>query len=68
MSKNYIFSAAVAEFGMILRRSDYASDANYKQVLQLAKLGKGQDKEGYRQEFISMVESCQLMDSEFSKK
>ncbi|WP_338769739.1 von Willebrand factor type A domain-containing protein [Bernardetia sp. ABR2-2B] len=60
-SDNFRFSAAVAEFGMILRGSEYKSEANYNQVMTLAKAAKGKDTEGYRAEFLKLVESCQLM-------
>lgn len=60
-SNNFRFSAAVAEFGMILRNSEFKSKANYNQVIDLAKNAKGNDSEGYRSEFLKLVESCQLM-------
>lgn len=55
-SVNFKFSAAVAEYGLLLRASDYRGDSNYEQVLELAKAGMGQDPNGYRQEFIDLVE------------
>ncbi len=60
-SKNYRFSAAVAEFGMILRNSQYLEDASMEQVITLAKNAKGQDEEGYRSEFITMVKLADSM-------
>jgi len=60
-SNNFRFSAAVAEFGMILRNSEFKSNASYEQVINLAKNAKGNDSEGYRSEFLKLVESCQLM-------
>ncbi|WP_375559468.1 von Willebrand factor type A domain-containing protein [Bernardetia sp. OM2101] len=60
-SDNFRFSAAVAEFGMILRNSEFKSNASYNQVISLAKAAKGKDTEGYRLEFLKLVESCQLM-------
>ncbi len=60
-SDNFRFSAAVAEFGMILRNSEFKSNASYNQVIDLAKNSKGKDTEGYRAEFLKLVESCQLM-------
>ena len=60
-SDNFRFSAAVAEFGMILRNSEFKSKASYDQVITLAKTAKGKDTEGYRAEFLKLVESCQLM-------
>ncbi len=60
-SENFRFSAAVAEFGMLLRKSEFKSNASYNQVITLAKNAKGKDSEGYRSEFLKLVESCQLM-------
>ena len=60
-SDNFRFSAAVASFGMILRNSEYKSNSSYQQVIELAKAAKGKDTEGYRTEFLKLVESCMLM-------
>ncbi|NQY66258.1 MAG: von Willebrand factor type A domain-containing protein [Flavobacteriales bacterium] len=60
-SENFLFSAAVAQFGMLLRDSEFKGDASYESVLSLANKSKGADKFGYRSEFIKMVESCLLM-------
>jgi Ca-activated chloride channel family protein len=55
-SDNYRFAVAVAEFGLLLRDSEFKGDASYEEVLQLAQGAKGQDVNGYRAEFIGMVE------------
>ena len=55
-SDNFKWSAAVAEFGMLLRDSAYKSNASYDQTLSLAKAGIGDDPNGYRKEFVKMVE------------
>jgi len=60
-SKNYRFSAAVAEFGLLLRASKFKKDASYRQVLELAKGSRGEDSEGYRAEFIRLVEIAQML-------
>ncbi|MEA5577672.1 vWA domain-containing protein [Anabaena sp. UHCC 0451] len=61
-STNLRFAAGVATFGMILRDSEYKGNANYDLVMQLATQGKGEDQEGYRGEFIRLVEqSRELM-------
>jgi Ca-activated chloride channel family protein len=56
-SKDFWFAAAVAEFGMILRDSEFKGNSDIESVLRLAKMGLGEDKDGYRSEFISMVEN-----------
>jgi len=60
-SDNFTFSAAVAEFGLLLRDSQFKGDATYDQVLELAKASKGQDEAGYRAEFIRLVETVELL-------
>jgi Ca-activated chloride channel homolog len=56
-SDNFKFSAAVAEFGLLLRNSEFKENGNYQQVISLAKSSKGKDVNGYRAEFISLVSS-----------
>ncbi len=60
-SNDFKFAAAVAQYGMILRDSEYKGDASFSEVLKLANGGKGLDLEGYRSEFINMVESSQKL-------
>lgn len=62
-SDNFRFSAAVAEFGMLLRNSDYRQHASYDQVIELANASKGTDKEGYRKEFVGLVRTASSLDS-----
>jgi Ca-activated chloride channel family protein len=57
-SDNFRFSAAVAAFGMLLRNSEFKQNASFQQVLSLAKSAKGTDANGYRQEFISLVQAA----------
>jgi Ca-activated chloride channel family protein len=51
------FSAAVAEFGMILRDSRYKGTATTDEVIALASGARGSDTEGYRAEFVRLVQS-----------
>jgi Ca-activated chloride channel family protein len=51
----------VAQFGMLLRNSEFKSAASYSSVLSLARKAKGTDEEGYRSEFIRLAESAQLL-------
>ena len=60
-SQNFTFSSAVAAFGMLLRESEYRGEADYDLVLDLARKGRGDDEEGYRIEFIRMVEVAQAL-------
>jgi Ca-activated chloride channel family protein len=60
-SENFRWSASVAAFGMMLRESEYIKNFSYDDVLMLAQGSKGEDKEGYRIEFINMVKSMGLV-------
>ena len=55
-SSNLKFAAAVAEFGLLLRDSKFKAQASHQQCLELARQARGEDEEGYRAEFISLVE------------
>lgn len=62
-SENFKFSAAVAEFGMLLRESKFLGQSSFESILQLAQAGKGKDPFGYRAEFINLVEMCSLLET-----
>ena len=61
-SENFRFSASVAEFGLILRGSEFKGNASYDHVLETAKKAKGLDDEGYRSEFIRITKIANLLD------
>lgn len=61
-SDNYRFSAAVTSFGLILGDSTYRGTADYDLALELAEQALGQDHEGYRQEFLSLVKTAQRLE------
>jgi len=52
------FSAAVAEFGMILRDSKFRGTSTVEDVVSLASGARGTDPDGYRAEFIRLVQSA----------
>lgn len=60
-SGNFRFSAAVAEFGMLLKQSDYSQNSSFEHLIAVAEKAKGEDKEGYRAEFIRMAKSAKLL-------
>jgi Ca-activated chloride channel family protein len=55
------FAAAVAEFGMILRDSEYRGNGTFAAVLEWAREGKGSDANGYRAGFIELVRKAQAL-------
>jgi Ca-activated chloride channel family protein len=63
-SEDFRFAAAVAEFGMLLRNSQFKADAGYDHVLQIAKKSTGDDNGGYRHEFVRLVEKCREISKE----
>ena len=56
-SEDLKFSSAVALFGMQLRHSKYSNDSTVNDVIVLAEKGRGEDKDGYRAEFIRLVKT-----------
>lgn len=67
-SNNFKFSAAVAEFGLLLRNSKHKANASFKHVIELAKNSKGKDDNGYRAEFIRLVEMSEMQVSALLSK
>lgn len=57
-STDFKFAAAVALYGMKLTRSEFVKNDNTELILELAEKGRGEDKEGYRAEFIRLVKSA----------
>jgi len=53
---DFRFAASVAEFGMILRNSPYKGTARMDSVLDIAEGAVGPDRNGYRKEFITLVQ------------
>ncbi len=49
------FATAVAGFGQLLRGDPYTKSYSYDDVTNMAQAAKGEDKLGYRAEFINMV-------------
>lgn len=57
-SENLAFAAAVAEFGMILRDSEYKGSSTYDSVMELAEPCVRQSSDDYRKEFLTLVETA----------
>ena len=56
------FAAAVAEFGMLLRNSAYKGAATWTSAQTLARAHRGDDPDGYRAEFIRLVDLAAALD------
>jgi Ca-activated chloride channel family protein len=59
---DFRFSAAVAEFGMVLRDRAHRGDATYDEVLALAGKSLGKDDRGHRAAFVRLVETAKTLD------
>jgi len=60
------FAAAVAGFGMLLRDSPFKADTSWADVVALARKSRGADPDGYRAEFIRLVELAASLDRQRS--
>lgn len=58
-SQDFQFATAVASFGMLLRSSPYKGDTSFAAILETAAASKGEDKFGYRAEFMELVQAAQ---------
>jgi Ca-activated chloride channel family protein len=55
MDEDFRFATAVASFGMLLRGSKFAGDSSFAAVEEIAASSLGEDRHGYRREFVDLV-------------
>src|SRR5690606_36067093 len=60
------FAAAVAAFGQKLKGSAYAENMSWDEIADLANGAKGDDRAGYRAEFVQLVNLASLLDPDHS--
>ncbi|MCO6437793.1 MAG: von Willebrand factor type A domain-containing protein [Phycisphaerae bacterium] len=60
-SDDFVFAAAVASFGMLLRHSQYADLIDFPFVAELAGTAMGYDPDGYRAEFVDLVRKADAL-------
>jgi Ca-activated chloride channel family protein len=58
---DFRFAAAVAEFALLLKGSDYAGDASFDSLIGRARGAKGFDEDGYRAQFVQLAELARAM-------
>lgn len=58
--KETLFAASVASFGQMLKGSDYLGDWTFEAVEDLARETRGEDRFGYRSEFLTLVRLAQV--------
>jgi Ca-activated chloride channel homolog len=63
-SSNLGFAAAVAQFGMLLRNSEFKGQSTWESTRVLAKRYRGDDPDGYRAEFIRLIDTAAALDGE----
>ncbi len=56
-SDDFKFASSVAWFGLVLRNSALIKNKDLKDIENLAKKGRGKDEDGYRAEFVRLVET-----------
>ena len=62
MTANLGFASAVAGYGMLLRRSEHRGSVTWNQIVSLAREHRGKDDDGYRAEFIRLVDLASALD------
>lgn len=60
-SRNYKLTAAVTEFGLLMRESEYKADAKFESAANLAQAAKGEDKEGYVAELVRLIKTAESL-------
>ncbi len=60
-SCNFLFAASFSEFGMLLRESENKANSSYEQVLALAKQSSGNANNEFKNEYIKLVETAELL-------
>ncbi len=62
VSQDFNFAMAAALFGQLLRDSDFTGNAKFSDVIHLARKGLDNDPNGYRREFIRLVEAVEQLE------
>jgi len=61
-SDDFTFASSVAMFGQLLRNSDFKGTSCYDDLVALARKGFGEDRQGYRHEFVRLAETMKQLD------
>jgi Ca-activated chloride channel family protein len=60
-NSDFAFASAVAEFGLLLRDSRYRGNSSFASVTELARATLGDDPDGLRREFVTLVEKASTL-------
>ena len=63
MTTNLGFAASVAQFGLLLRNSEFRGQATWDKTLTLAREHRGNDPDGYRAEFARLIDLAAALDA-----
>ncbi|MEO7276182.1 MAG: von Willebrand factor type A domain-containing protein [Vicinamibacterales bacterium] len=61
-SSNLGFAASVAQFGFLLRKSEHKGQTTWASARALAQRHRGTDAEGYRAEFLRLIDLASTLD------
>jgi Ca-activated chloride channel family protein len=64
LTSNLGFASAVVEFGMLLRDSAYKGQATWESARELAVRHRGDDADGYRAEFIRLIDLASTLETQ----
>ena len=60
-SSDFQFASAVAGFGMLIRESKHKGETSWDWVIETARLNQGEDKDGFRAEFVNLARRAKLL-------
>ena len=60
-SESFRFASSVVEFALLMKDSSFKGSASFDSVIKRARAAKGADTDGWRAEFIRLVETAQLL-------
>jgi Ca-activated chloride channel family protein len=66
-SESFKFATAVAMFGMSLRNSEHMKNTSLSEIKEIAENSKGDDANGYKKEFITLIEKYEKISTKILK-
>lgn len=60
-SDDFRFATAVAQYGMLLRNSEFKGNSSYENVIETAENASKNDPNGYRKKFIELVRDTYIL-------
>ncbi len=63
LTPNLGFAAAVAEFGMLLRKSEFRGQSTWAHAQELARRHRGNDPDGYRAELVRLIDLASALEA-----